>query len=113
MGHPGCISCQKRLRLSWKVDECKPLPVPCHQGRVDIARRIIGHHSSKKRGFKLCWMTWRGGKYLPGPTRHHPQRVRVRLHAAVTAAAAAAAATATVNAATAAVTAAVTSAHTR
>jgi len=22
----GCILCQKRLRLSWKVDECKPLP---------------------------------------------------------------------------------------
>ena len=23
----GCISCQKRLRLSWEVEECKPLPV--------------------------------------------------------------------------------------
>jgi hypothetical protein len=24
-GALGCILCQKRLRLSWKVDECKPL----------------------------------------------------------------------------------------
>ena len=23
----GCILCQKWLRLSWKVDECKPLPL--------------------------------------------------------------------------------------
>jgi len=22
----GCVLCQKRLRLSWKLDECKPLP---------------------------------------------------------------------------------------
>jgi len=25
-GCAGCMLCQKRLRLSWKVDECKPLP---------------------------------------------------------------------------------------
>jgi len=25
-GHLGFISCQKRLRLSCKVDECKPVP---------------------------------------------------------------------------------------
>jgi hypothetical protein len=25
-GCPGCILCQKRLRLSLKVDECRPLP---------------------------------------------------------------------------------------
>jgi len=25
MGCLGCIWCQKRLRLSWKVDECKPM----------------------------------------------------------------------------------------
>jgi len=24
-GFLGCIMCQKRLRSSWKVDECKPL----------------------------------------------------------------------------------------
>ena len=22
----GCVLCQKRLSLSWEVDECKPLP---------------------------------------------------------------------------------------
>ena len=26
-GCPGFILCQKRLRLSWEVDECKPLPM--------------------------------------------------------------------------------------
>jgi hypothetical protein len=29
--------CQKRLRLSWKVDECKPLPVAV------VAHRQLGH----------------------------------------------------------------------
>ena len=24
---PGCILCQKRLRLSWELNECTPLPV--------------------------------------------------------------------------------------
>ena len=24
-GYSGCLLCQKRLRFSWKVDECKPL----------------------------------------------------------------------------------------
>jgi len=28
-GCPGCILCQKRLRLSSKQDECKPLPAAC------------------------------------------------------------------------------------
>ena len=27
----GCILCQKRLRLSWKLDECKPLVRPARK----------------------------------------------------------------------------------
>jgi hypothetical protein len=36
MGCVGCVLCQKRLRLSSRVDECKPLPAMC---RLSSARR--------------------------------------------------------------------------
>jgi len=37
----GCILCQKRLMLSWKLDECKPLHVGPREEREEegCARR--------------------------------------------------------------------------
>ena len=32
----GCILCQKRLRLSWTMDECKPLPRGEPHAEVDV-----------------------------------------------------------------------------
>ena len=40
----GCILCQKRLRLSWKVDECKPLPRGRLQ-RQDVIGLLGGVHA--------------------------------------------------------------------
>ena len=31
----GCVFCQKRLKLSWTADECKPLPLTPHSPRVE------------------------------------------------------------------------------
>ena len=36
MGCSGCTLCQERLRLSWKVDECKPLPSICSMGAASF-----------------------------------------------------------------------------
>ena len=56
MGCQGCIFCQKRLRLSRKVDECKPLPEAQEEVEVEVqaedwgdcrnAPGIRGLHSS-------------------------------------------------------------------
>jgi len=39
-GFQGVFSCQKRLRLSWKVDECKPVPMSCRPPSVKSRLRI-------------------------------------------------------------------------
>jgi hypothetical protein len=44
-GYFGCISCQKWLILSWKLDECKPLPPAARSER----RRHRSSHSTDSR----------------------------------------------------------------
>ena len=39
-GYSGCILCQKRLRLSVKVDECKPLAVGTYREHRESFRGI-------------------------------------------------------------------------
>ena len=42
----GCISCQIRLRLRKKVDECKPLPSP---PVLSMAAARVGAHAPVRR----------------------------------------------------------------
>jgi len=57
-GRLGCILCQKRLKLSWKVEECKPLPAtspsapfvlygrtPCAAARLCTMRCHVTHET--------------------------------------------------------------------
>jgi hypothetical protein len=37
----GCILFPQRLRLSWKVDECKPLPVVIHAHHPPQALQLV------------------------------------------------------------------------
>ena len=38
----GCILCQKRLRLSWKVDECEPLVHGSDMTHSDLTVTVLG-----------------------------------------------------------------------
>ena len=65
-GYLGCILCQIRLRLSWKVDECKPLSTggrACFSSGSPFPDAVVdgrGLHSSTIRlnVSKICGMRW-------------------------------------------------------
>jgi len=54
----GCIWCQKRLRLSSEVDECKPLPWSLTPSG---GRWINCHHHHHHWERKMKWRRWRRG----------------------------------------------------
>ena len=64
----GCDFCKKRLRLSWKVDECKPLPVVAAAAAVSFPawmRRPPGpqlgrNEAPKNECASVSISVWRG-----------------------------------------------------
>jgi len=47
-GFQGCTLCEKRLRLSWKVDECQALPSRlAHVPRLDVRAAV---HARQRLG---------------------------------------------------------------